>query len=150
MGSADSGTGYDARMTTKVLFGFHAVTVRLKTAALSITEIHVDSTRRDARMRQFVDRARDAGARLLDSDDERLTRLAGSPRHQGVGQRACCRILSIRCSRRCRSKAAPRRCCWCSTGLTRTTWVPACAWPTARRARWSPPWDHAVATGQGG
>jgi len=84
MGSADSGTGYDARMTTKVLFGFHAVTVRLKTAAPSITEIHVDSTRRDARMRQFVDRARDAGVRLLDSDDERLTRLAGSPRHQGV------------------------------------------------------------------
>ena len=71
-------------MTTKVLFGFHAVTVRLKTAAPSITEIHVDSTRRDARMRQFVDRARDAGVRLLDSDDERLTRLAGSPRHQGV------------------------------------------------------------------
>ena len=71
-------------MSTKVLFGFHAVTVRLKTAPESITEIHVDSTRRDARMRQFVQRAQDAGAKLVDSDGARLASLAGTPRHQGV------------------------------------------------------------------
>ncbi len=71
-------------MSTKVLFGFHAVTVRLKTAPESITEIHVDSTRRDARMRQFVQRAQDAGAKLVDSDGTRLASLAGTPRHQGV------------------------------------------------------------------
>jgi 23S rRNA (guanosine2251-2'-O)-methyltransferase len=71
-------------MSTKVLFGFHAVTVRLKTAPHSITEIHVDATRRDARMRQFVQRARDAGAKLVDSEDTRLAALAGTPRHQGV------------------------------------------------------------------
>jgi len=71
-------------MSTKVLFGFHAVTVRLKTAPQSITEIHVDATRRDARMRQFVQRASDAGAKLVDSDDQRLAGLAGTPRHQGV------------------------------------------------------------------
>ncbi len=68
----------------RVLFGFHAVTVRLKTAPTSIQDIHVDATRRDARMRQFVERAQAAGARLVDSDDARLTGLAGSPRHQGV------------------------------------------------------------------
>ncbi|GAB1390418.1 MAG: hypothetical protein AMXMBFR78_06360 [Rubrivivax sp.] len=71
-------------MSTKVLFGFHAVTVRLKTAPQSIVELHVDSSRRDARMRQFVERAQAAGARLLESDDERLSRLAGTSRHQGV------------------------------------------------------------------
>ena len=71
-------------MTIKVLFGFHAVTVRLKTAPQSIVEIHVDATRRDQRMHQFVERAREAGAKLVDSDDERLARLAGSQRHQGV------------------------------------------------------------------
>ena len=71
-------------MSTKVLFGFHAVTVRLKTAPESVVEIHVDATRRDARMRQFVERAQAAGAKLVDSDDQRLIRLAGSPRHQGV------------------------------------------------------------------
>ena len=69
---------------TKVLFGFHAVVVRLKTAPESISEIHVDSTRRDARMRQFVERAREAGARLVDSDGNRLDALAGTARHQGV------------------------------------------------------------------
>lgn len=68
----------------RVLFGFHAVTVRLKTAPQSIHEIHVDAGRRDARMRQFVERAQAAGVRLVDSDDARLQGLAGSPRHQGV------------------------------------------------------------------
>ncbi|MBK6472308.1 MAG: 23S rRNA (guanosine(2251)-2'-O)-methyltransferase RlmB [Betaproteobacteria bacterium] len=71
-------------MSTKVLFGFHAVTVRLKTAPASVAEIHVDTARRDARMRQFVERARDAGAQVIDSDDARLAQLAGTSRHQGV------------------------------------------------------------------
>jgi 23S rRNA (guanosine2251-2'-O)-methyltransferase len=71
-------------MASKILFGFHAVTVRLKTAAASIVDIHVGATRRDQRMRQFVERAREAGARLVDSDDERLQKMAGTHRHQGV------------------------------------------------------------------
>nr|WP_207185153.1 23S rRNA (guanosine(2251)-2'-O)-methyltransferase RlmB [Rubrivivax gelatinosus] len=66
------------------MFGFHAVTVRLKTAPKSVTEVHVDATRRDARMRQFVERATEAGARLVDSDGDRLNKLAGTSRHQGV------------------------------------------------------------------
>jgi len=75
-------------MSTKVLFGFHAVTVRLKTAPGSITEIHIDASRRDQRMRQFVERATAAGVKLVDSDDARLAQLAGSGRHQGVVARA--------------------------------------------------------------
>jgi 23S rRNA (guanosine2251-2'-O)-methyltransferase len=71
-------------VSTKVLFGFHAVTVRLKMAPDSVAEIHVDAARRDARMRQFVERARDAGAQVIDSDDARLAQLAGTSRHQGV------------------------------------------------------------------
>ena len=70
--------------TTKVLFGFHAVTVRLKTAPQSVREVHVDPTRRDARMRQFVQRAHEAGVRVIDSDDDNLQRLCGTHRHQGV------------------------------------------------------------------
>ena len=71
-------------MSTKVLFGFHAVTVRLKTAPASIVEIHIDASRRDQRMRQFVERLKEAGAKLVESDDARLQQLAGSTRHQGV------------------------------------------------------------------
>jgi 23S rRNA (guanosine2251-2'-O)-methyltransferase len=68
----------------KILFGFHAVTVRVKTAPETVTEVHVDTTRRDARMRQFVARVQEAKVRLIDSDAERLAQLAGNPRHQGV------------------------------------------------------------------
>ncbi len=75
-------------MASNILFGFHAVTVRLKTAPKSIIEIHVDASRRDQRMRQFVERAKDAGARLIDSDDTRLQKLCGTHRHQGVVARA--------------------------------------------------------------
>jgi 23S rRNA (guanosine2251-2'-O)-methyltransferase len=71
-------------MSQKVLYGFHAVTVRLKTAPESVQEVHVDGTRRDARMRQFVERATAAGAKIVQSDGNRLTQLAGTPRHQGV------------------------------------------------------------------
>jgi len=69
---------------TKILFGFHAVTVRLKTAPESIVEIHTEASRRDARMRQFVEKVEAAGVKRVDSDDNALIRLAGSPRHQGV------------------------------------------------------------------
>ena len=41
-------------MSLKLLFGFHAVTVRLKVAPKSIRELHVDATRRDQRMKQFL------------------------------------------------------------------------------------------------
>jgi 23S rRNA (guanosine2251-2'-O)-methyltransferase len=71
-------------MATQWLFGFHAVTVRLKTAPRSVLEVHVDAARRDGRMRQFVARAEAAGARVVESDAQRLERLAGNPRHQGV------------------------------------------------------------------
>ena len=71
-------------MSAKILFGFHAVTVRLKTAPQSVIEVHVDSTRRDQRMRAFVERAREAGAKIVDSDDDRLHKLCGTHRHQGV------------------------------------------------------------------
>jgi len=71
-------------MSQKTLFGFHAVGVRLKTAPSSVIEVHVDTTRRDQRMRTLVERAQAANVRLVDSDDARLTQLAGSAGHQGV------------------------------------------------------------------
>lgn len=70
--------------SAKVLFGFHAVGVRLKTAPSSIVEIYVDPSRKDARMRQFLARAGEAGTRVIEADGLRLSRLAGSAGHQGV------------------------------------------------------------------
>ena len=71
----------------KVLFGFHAVGVRLKTAPASIIEVYFDASRRDQRMRQFLDRAREAGVRLIEADGLRIAKLAGSHGHQGVAAR---------------------------------------------------------------
>ncbi|MCW5221279.1 23S rRNA (guanosine(2251)-2'-O)-methyltransferase RlmB [Verminephrobacter aporrectodeae] len=71
----------------KVLFGFHAVGVRLKTAPQSIIEIYHEATRRDARMRQFLERARAAGVRLIETDGLRIAKLAGNHGHQGVAAR---------------------------------------------------------------
>ena len=71
----------------KVLFGFHAVGVRLKTAPQSIVEVYYETTRRDARMRQFLERAREAVVRLIEADAPRIAKLAGSHGHQGVAAR---------------------------------------------------------------
>ena len=70
--------------TVKVLYGFHAVGVRLKTAPSSILELYVDPSRRDARMRQFVEKAQEAQVRLIEADGVRLAKLCGSHGHQGV------------------------------------------------------------------
>ena len=58
--------------------------VRIKTAPQSVLEVFFDASRRDARMRQFMDRAREAGVRLIESDGLRLAKLCGSHGHQGV------------------------------------------------------------------
>jgi len=71
----------------KVLFGFHAVGVRLKTAPQSIVEIYYEPTRRDARMRQFLEKVAEHGVRLIEADGLRLAKLAGSHGHQGVAAR---------------------------------------------------------------
>lgn len=68
----------------KVLFGFHAVGVRLRTAPQSIVEIYVEASRKDARMRQFLQKVQEAGLRTIEADGLRLARLAGSAGHQGV------------------------------------------------------------------
>jgi len=73
--------------SAKVLFGFHAVGVRLKTAPASVLEVYADPARKDARMRQFLARAREAGVRVIEADSLRIAKLAGSHGHQGVAAR---------------------------------------------------------------
>jgi len=72
----------------KVLFGFHAVSVRIKTDAASVVEVYFDASRRDMRMRQFVARAKEAQVRLIEADGARLSKMCGSAGHQGVVARA--------------------------------------------------------------
>jgi 23S rRNA (guanosine2251-2'-O)-methyltransferase len=74
-------------MSLKLLFGFHAVTVRMKVAPESIKELHIDASRRDQRMRQFLARAEEVGVPIVETDDDRLQKLCGTHRHQGVAAR---------------------------------------------------------------
>jgi 23S rRNA (guanosine2251-2'-O)-methyltransferase len=52
-----------------------------------VIEVYFDASRRDARMRQFMARAQEAGVRLIEADGARLAKLAGSLGHQGVAAR---------------------------------------------------------------
>lgn len=71
-------------LPTKIVYGFHALGVRLKTAPDSVVEIYFDGSRRDARMRQFIDKSKQANVRLIEADSSRLIKLASNLGHQGV------------------------------------------------------------------
>jgi 23S rRNA (guanosine2251-2'-O)-methyltransferase len=71
-------------MSTRTLFGFHAVTARLRHHAESVKEIYVDAARHDARVRDIIARAKSAGVDVHAVDAERLTSIAGSAANQGV------------------------------------------------------------------
>ncbi|MDO4768807.1 MAG: 23S rRNA (guanosine(2251)-2'-O)-methyltransferase RlmB [Brachymonas sp.] len=79
---------------TRMVYGFHAVGVHLKTAPQSVQEIWFDPSRRDARMRQFLQRAQEAELQLIEADSARLARLAGSFNHQGVVARVAAALAS--------------------------------------------------------
>lgn len=75
-------------MKSKMIFGFHAVHARLRHDAASIEEIYVDAERQDRRMQELLRSAKDAGARIIQADDQRLSSMVGTRRHQGVVARA--------------------------------------------------------------
>jgi 23S rRNA (guanosine2251-2'-O)-methyltransferase len=72
----------------KVLYGFHAVTARLRHDASTVEDVYYDATRRDRRMLDFLHTAKEAGVRLIAADETRLWGLAHTERHQGVVARA--------------------------------------------------------------
>jgi 23S rRNA (guanosine2251-2'-O)-methyltransferase len=73
---------------TRLLFGFHAVTARLRSRPDSVREIFVDAARHDARARDLLALAMQHGVRVVGVDDQRLEGLARGERHQGVVARA--------------------------------------------------------------
>ncbi len=70
--------------STRLIFGFHAVTSRLRQNPDSIKEIYIDATRDDQRIRAFIKLAEDQNIRLIASEPQRMTGMAGNRRHQGV------------------------------------------------------------------
>ncbi len=68
----------------RALFGFHAVSARLRHDATSVRELYVDAQRRDARMKSLIARAEEAGVKPMVVDAHRLDGLCGHAPHQGV------------------------------------------------------------------
>ncbi len=68
----------------RALFGFHAVSARLRHDASSVRELYVDAQRRDARMKSLIARAEEAGVQAIVVDNHRLDGLCGHAPHQGV------------------------------------------------------------------
>lgn len=69
---------------SRVLYGFHAVTARLRHDAVSVEEIYYEASRRDRRMLDFLKSAKETGVRLIAADGVRLTKMTGGRDHQGV------------------------------------------------------------------
>jgi 23S rRNA (guanosine2251-2'-O)-methyltransferase len=75
-------------MKSKLIFGFHAVTARLRHEAASVEEIYVDATRHDKRMQELLRAAEAAKVRIIHADGQRLDGMVGTRRHQGVVAKA--------------------------------------------------------------
>ena len=75
-------------MKSKMSFGFHAVTSRLRHEASSVEEIYVDASRVDGRMKELLSAAKAANVRVIPVDDQRLSNIVGTRRHQGVVAKA--------------------------------------------------------------
>lgn len=75
-------------MKSKMIFGFHAVTARLRHEASSVEEIYIDAARHDRRMQELLRAAQAANVRIIPADDQRLNSIVGTRRHQGVVAKA--------------------------------------------------------------
>ena len=75
-------------MKSTMIFGFHAVTARLRHDASTVEEIYVDASRHDRRMGDLLRAAKGANVRVIPADDQRLDAMVGTRRHQGVVARA--------------------------------------------------------------
>jgi 23S rRNA (guanosine2251-2'-O)-methyltransferase len=67
----------------RLIFGFHAITSRLRQNPASIKEIFL-ADRRDQRARDLAKLAETQEVRLISCDNARLSAMAGGARHQGV------------------------------------------------------------------
>ena len=71
-------------MTSRLIYGFHAVTAKLRHDPESVKELLVDATRHDARARDLLQHAELQGVKIIVCDSKRLDGMAPGAKHQGV------------------------------------------------------------------
>jgi 23S rRNA (guanosine2251-2'-O)-methyltransferase len=72
---------------TRIIYGFHAVTSRLRQNAASVKEILIDQGRDDRRASELARLAGERGVRVIKVDAARLDGMTHDARHQGVAAR---------------------------------------------------------------
>jgi 23S rRNA (guanosine2251-2'-O)-methyltransferase len=72
---------------TRIIYGFHAVTSRLRQNSGSVKELYVDAAREDRRAQELIKMAEDRGTRVMRVDEKRLDGMTHHARHQGVAAR---------------------------------------------------------------
>ena len=71
----------------RLIYGFHAVTSRIRQNPDGVMEIYLQSQRQDQRMRDLIALAETCGVRVIPVDSARLDGMAVGARHQGVAAR---------------------------------------------------------------
>lgn len=80
MADHDNPRGRESRL----IYGFHAVLGKLRRDAAGIFELYLADSRTDIRAREVLKIAEAEGVRIIQADNERLERMVGTRRHQGV------------------------------------------------------------------
>ena len=72
---------------SRLVYGFHAVTSRLRRKAAGVREVYLDQSRADHRSRELARAAQERGVRVIMVDGARLDGMTRHARHQGVAAR---------------------------------------------------------------
>lgn len=71
----------------RLIYGFHAVTSRIRQNPDGVLEVYLQAQRQDPRMRELIKLAETSGVRVIPIEAARLDGMAGNARHQGVAAR---------------------------------------------------------------
>lgn len=70
--------------TSRLIYGFHAITAKLRHDPESVKEILIDDGRMDGRMRDLLKHAELQAIKVISTDSKRLDAMLADVRHQGV------------------------------------------------------------------
>ena len=71
-------------MSSRLIYGFHAITAKLRHDPDAVKEIFFDAARHDASPRDLLAPAELQGVKVIAGDSRRLDGMAPGARHQGV------------------------------------------------------------------
>lgn len=66
------------------IYGFHAVISKMRQTPEAVLEVYVDAQRNDGRVKDLIHQAEQAGVKLTQTESDRLQRMVGTHRHQGI------------------------------------------------------------------